>query len=116
YRRRAPCERQHLWPARKWRETEKRRGLSAFNLPEILRRGESLPYQPAEQGLFPCLTIDFGERFGERDFLRAGFHAVLRVRAILDAAVAHRGLQTFFGVHSAGGVHIEKANLAEDCS
>src|SRR6266852_5296453 len=52
-----------------------------------------LPYQPPQQRLFPCLAVNFGERFGQRNFLGASFDAILRVGAILDPAIAHHGKQ-----------------------
>src|SRR5271156_2536455 len=82
--------------------------------PEVVRRGESLPYQPTEEGLFPRLAVDFGERFGKRNFFRASLHAILCVGAILDAAMTHRGLHALSGVHPTGGMHVEEAHLAEN--
>src|SRR3954454_4559589 len=80
--------------------------------PQIVRtNGESLPYQPSKQRLFPCLAIYFRERFCQRNFLGAGLHAILCVGAILYAAVSHRSQQPLFGVHGAGRMHIEQAHL-----
>src|SRR5436305_15134214 len=84
--------------------------------PQIVRtNGESLPYQPAKQRLFPCLAIYFRERFRQRNFLGARFHAILSVGAIFNPAVSHRSAQPLFGVHRAGGMHIEQAHLVENC-
>src|SRR5579862_497634 len=78
------------------------------------RREEILPYQPAEERLFPCLAIDFGERFGERNFLGTGVDTVLRVGTILNAAGLHDGVEAFVVVHGAGGMHVKEAHLADD--
>src|SRR5579859_5500431 len=83
-----------------------------FFLNKIGRK--SLPQEPAEQRLFPRSAIYFGDRFGKRNSFGAGFDAVLRVGAILDAAFLHHCVQALFCMHRARGVHIEEANLADD--
>src|SRR5260370_4170995 len=80
---------------------------SAFVPTPCAFRSESLPYQPPEQGQFPGLAIHFGNRFGQWNFLWAGLDAILSVRAVLDAAVAHDAPDALLRVHRAGGMHIE---------
>src|SRR5690348_9818384 len=70
--------------------------------------------QPTQKSLLPCLAVHFGERFGKRNLLGAGFHAVLRIGAILNAAGSHQRLKPFARVHAAGGMHVEEAHLADD--
>src|SRR6266481_1652921 len=88
---------------------------SAFVPTPCAFRSESLPYQPPEQSQFPGLAIHFGNRFGQRNFLGTCFNAILGVRAVLDAAVAHHAPDALFRVHRARGMHVEQAHLADDC-
>src|SRR5690242_10211233 len=46
----------------------------------------TLFYEPAEQSLLPRGAIYFGDGFSKGNSLGAGFHAVLRVGTILNAA------------------------------
>jgi len=73
-----------------------------------------LAEEPAEEGLFPGFAVYFGYGFGQGDGFGAGLDAILGVGAFFDAAFAEEGLDAFFGVHGAGGVHIEEADLADD--
>src|SRR5579859_5311723 len=75
---------------------------------------KSLPYKPAQQSLFPRLPINLRQRFRQRNLFRAGLHAILRVRAILDAAVPHHRLNPLFGMHPARWMHIKESHLAEN--
>src|SRR5258708_12475920 len=70
-------------------------------------RSESLPYQPPEQGQFPGLAIHFGNRFCQWNFLWAGLDAILSVRAVLNAAVAHHAPDALLRVYRACGMHVE---------
>src|SRR5579864_2158791 len=75
---------------------------------------KSLPYQPTEKRLFPRLTVYFRQRFRERNFLWAGLHAILGVRAVLDTSVPHHCLDPLLGVHGACGMHVKQPHLAEN--
>ena len=46
------------------------------------------------EGLLHDRAADFGNGLGQRNILGANFHAVLRVAAFLDAAIAHQRRQT----------------------
>src|SRR5512146_1165272 len=72
-----------------------------------------LPMEEVADGLLHHLPGDFRDRAGERDVLRAGLHAILRVAAFLDAAIAHQRLQTFLLEHAARRMRIEQANLRD---
>src|SRR5579863_9359868 len=87
---------------------------ASLSITSTAMSGESLPYHPAEQRLFPRGALNFCEGFGEWDAFGAGDDAVLRVGTIFDAAISHRGLQTLFGMHRAGGMHVEKPHLTEN--
>src|SRR2546429_784671 len=94
-------------------------GVQTCALPIYVRRRtdpikKCSAQKPAKQGLFPCVTIHFGDGFGERNVFRAGLYAILRVGAFLHAARTHQRFQAFALVHCAGGVDVEEAHLADD--
>src|SRR5450432_2158705 len=70
-----------------------------------------LASEPAEERLLPGFAIYFRERFGEGNAFGTGDHAVLRVGAVFDAAVAHCRSEALFGVHFSCGMHVEQAHL-----
>src|SRR5256885_6166580 len=74
----------------------------------------TLLYEPSEQSLLPRGAVHFRNGFGEWNPLRAGFHAVLRVSAILDAARFRQGSEPFLRVHRASRMHVEQPDLADD--
>src|SRR4029077_12786647 len=77
--------------------------------------GWKLAGKPAEQLLFPRLAIYFRQGLRQGDSFGASHDAILRVGAIFDAAVAHRGCKAFFGMHFSGWMHVEETHLAENC-
>src|SRR6202040_3919901 len=73
-----------------------------------------LAEEAAEEGFFPGFAVYFGYGFGQGDGFGAGLDAILGVGAFFDTAFAEEGLDAFFGVHGAGGMHVEEADLGDD--
>ena len=59
------------------------------------------------------VAADIGDGVGERDLLGAGFDAVLGEAALLNAAIAGEGAETFFREDLAGGVIVEELDLGD---
>src|ERR1700730_7222314 len=80
--------------------------------PRSKLRTESFPHKPAEKRLFPYVSVYGGYRFGQGNALRAGLDAVLRVGAVLNSPGPHDRGQALAFVHCAGGMQVEKTDLA----
>ncbi len=65
-------------------------------------------------GVDGCLTADFADGLGQRQFLRTDFDAVLRVTAVGDSTGFLHDLKPVVLVDLAGLVHVEVGHLAED--
>src|SRR5713226_6518972 len=101
-------------PADKNELTHKMARTRRIVFPQVSECGESLPYKPADERLFPHVAVYFRDGLGQRDSLGTRMHAVLCVRAFLDAAGTHQRAQPLALVHRSRGVHIKKSHLADD--
>src|SRR5713226_875657 len=110
----AETRRARTSPAHTNELTHKKARMRRIDFPQVRVCGESLPYKPAEKRLFPGVAVHFGDGLRQRDALRASVHAVLCVRAFLDAAGTHERAESLALIHRARWVHIEKAHLADD--
>src|SRR5277367_3778698 len=73
-------------------------GLEYFTKRRDRASGTKLAFSPAEKvtdGLFHHRAADLGNRPRQGDVFGTNFHAILRVTAFLDAAIAHQRRQPF---------------------
>src|SRR5579859_1496175 len=77
----------------------------------LRRRISILPSEKISESLFHHLTAYVRDGARERDVFGAGFHAVLCVAALLDAAIAHERGQALVLHHLAGGMRVEQPHL-----
>ena len=64
-------------------------------------------------GLFHHIAADLGNRPRQRNVLWADLHAVLRVSAFLDSAIAHQRRQSFAFQGRACGMGVEQPHLRD---
>src|SRR5271170_471364 len=67
--------------------------------------------EPVEQRLPGRLVVHLGDARGERNVLGASLHAVPRLAAIADAALAHQRAQPLVLVEGAARVAVEEPRL-----
>src|ERR1700716_3984149 len=102
----AETRRERTAPAHKNELTHNNATTRRIDSPQVRVRGESLPYQPPQKRLFPCVAIHFRDGFGQGNSLGASVDTVLRVGAFLNSARPHQCRKPLAFIHRSRGVHI----------